>query len=143
MAYSFERKSVRKRFIKKGDVKQLAEMLKVNCSLTSFILAGCNLNDDAVKGLVDALKNSNTSLIRIDLSHNPQVTVESAQMLLDLVQAGRHIPLQRLCQVLKMPRQISGVQQTVQSESQNTSGVRTLPHSCIINAHFMRKTLLN
>jgi Ulp1 protease family, C-terminal catalytic domain len=81
--------------LKKGDVKQLAEMLEVNRSLTSLILSGCKLNDDAVKVLVDALKNSNTSLIRIDLSHNPQVTVDSAQMLLDLVQAG-HIPLQRL-----------------------------------------------
>jgi Ulp1 protease family, C-terminal catalytic domain/Leucine Rich repeat/Tetratricopeptide repeat len=80
--------------LKKEDVKQLADMLKVNRSLTTLILAGCKLNDDAVKALAGALKDSNTSLIRIDLSHNPQVTVDSAQVLLDLVQAG--MPLRTL-----------------------------------------------
>jgi Ulp1 protease family, C-terminal catalytic domain len=81
--------------LKKGDVQQLAEMLKVNRSLTSLILAECKLNDNDVRILVNALENSNTSLIRIDLSHNPQVTVDSAQRLLALVQTG-HIPLQKL-----------------------------------------------
>jgi tetratricopeptide (TPR) repeat protein/ankyrin repeat protein len=81
--------------LKKEDVKQLAEMLKVNRSLTTLILRECKLDDAAVKELAAALKHSNTSLIKIDLSYNPQVTVDSAQMLLDLVQAGK-IPLRTL-----------------------------------------------
>jgi hypothetical protein len=69
----------------KEDVKRLAEMLKVNRSLTTLILAGCKLDDDAVKELVDALKYSHTSLISIDLSSNPQIANKGAKRLISLI----------------------------------------------------------
>jgi hypothetical protein len=74
----------------KEDIKGLAEMLKLNRSLTTLILRNCQLDDGGVKELASALNSSHskTSLIRLDLSNNAQVTVESAQVLLDLVRSN-------------------------------------------------------